>query len=132
MKVLFFLKDVDIEKVLVSKKISFGEKNHKYFIGYLYDDHKVKPFHIMLSKTSAYVKGFDGQTKMMYFLIEDDDLLEKYNTIWDKVSAHIKKQFDSEPVCNEKFVKSKVKSHGDEVTDFCDKEFLRRILTISV
>ena len=28
----------------------------------------------------------------MYFLIEDDDLLEKYNTIWAKVSADIKKK----------------------------------------
>ena len=27
---------------------------------------------------------------MMYFLIEDDDFFEKYNTIWDKVSADIK------------------------------------------
>ena len=25
------------------------------------------------------------------FIIEDDDLLEKYNTIWDKVSIDIKK-----------------------------------------
>ena len=31
----------------------------------------------------------------MYFFIEDDDLLEKYNTIWDKVSADIKNEFDS-------------------------------------
>ena len=66
--------DVDIEKVLVSKKISFGEKNYQYFIGYLYDNHKVKPFHIMLPKTSPYVKNYDGQTKWMYFLIEDEDL----------------------------------------------------------
>ena len=79
--------DVDIEKVLVSNKISSGEKNYKYFIGYLYNDHKVKPLHIMLPKTSACVKIFDGQNKRMYFLIEDDDLLQKYNTIWDKVSA---------------------------------------------
>ena len=43
----------------------------------------------MLSKTSAYVKSSYGQTKWMYFLIEDGDLLEKYNTIWDKVSADI-------------------------------------------
>ena len=35
----------------------------------------------MLSKTSAYVKGYDSQTKWMYFLIEDNDLLEKYNII---------------------------------------------------
>ena len=38
----------------------------------------------MLSKARVYVKGFAGQTKWMYFLIEDDDLLEKYNTSWDK------------------------------------------------
>ena len=38
----------------------------------------------------------------MYFLIEDDGLLEKYNTIWDKVSAVIKKYFDSEPVYHKK------------------------------
>ena len=25
---------------------------------------------------SAYVKNYDGQTKWMYFLIEDDDILE--------------------------------------------------------
>ena len=29
----------------------------------------------MLPKTSAYVESNDGQTKWMYFLIEDDDLL---------------------------------------------------------
>ena len=29
----------------------------------------------------------------MYFLIEDDDLLKKHNTIWDKDSADIKKEF---------------------------------------
>ena len=35
-KAPILLKDVDIEKVLVSNKISFGEKNYKYFISYLY------------------------------------------------------------------------------------------------
>ena len=45
----------------------------------------------MVPKISAYVKIYDGQTKWMYFLIEDDDLLEKYNTIWDKVSPESKK-----------------------------------------
>ena len=76
-KTPIFLRDVDIEKVLVSNKISFGEKIYKDFIGYLYNGSKVKPLHIMLPKTSSYVKSFDGQTKWMYFLIEDDELLEK-------------------------------------------------------
>ena len=45
----------------------------------------------MLPKISAYVKSYDGQIKRMFFLTEDDDLLEKYNTIWYKVSTDIKK-----------------------------------------
>ena len=48
---------------------------------------------------------------MDVFLIEDDDLLKKYNTIWDKVS---------EPVYNKEFLKTEIKSHDDEVTDFYD------------
>ena len=35
----------------------------------------------MLPKTSAYIKNYDGQTKWMYFLIEDDESLKEYNTI---------------------------------------------------
>ena len=37
---------IDIEKVLVSKKICFGEKKYKYFIGYLYN---------MIIKLSHYI-----------------------------------------------------------------------------
>ena len=69
-KVLFFKKDVDIEKVLVSSKTSSGERNYKYFVCYLCNDHKVKPLHIMLPKASAYVKSYDEQTKWMYFLLK--------------------------------------------------------------
>ena len=76
----------------------------------------------MLPKIRAYVKRYDGLTKSMCFLIEDDDLLEKYNSIWDKVNADIKKEFDSELVYDKNFFTTKIKSHGDEVTDFRDKE----------
>ena len=82
----------------------------------------VKPLHIILPKTNAYVKSYDGQTKWMCFLIEDDVLLERHNIIWDKISADINKEFDSEPVYNKKILKTEIKSHGDEVTDFYDKK----------
>ena len=49
----------------------------------------------MLPKTSSYVKSYAGQGKWMYFLIGDDNLLEKYNTIWNKVSTDIKDEFGS-------------------------------------
>ena len=53
-----------------------------------------------------------------FFLFEDDDLSEKYNTIWDIVSADIEKEFDSKPVYEKNYLETKIKSHGNEVTDF--------------
>ena len=119
-----FLKDVDIEKISVSNKTFSSEKNYKYFIGYfyLYNDYKVKPLNIRLPKASAYVKSYDGQAKWIYFLIEDDDLLEKYNTIWDKFSAGITKESDKKTAYIKNFLKIKIKSYSDAVTDFYDKE----------
>ena len=35
----------------------------------------------MLPKTSTYLKSYNGQTKCVYFLIQDDELFEKYKTI---------------------------------------------------
>ena len=106
--------------VLVSNNIYFGEKNYKYFIGYIYNSNKVKSLNIMLPETSTYVKSCNEQTKWMYFLIEDDELLERYNTTWDKVSSDIKK--NGEPVYNKNYLKTKIKSHGNEVSDSSDKK----------
>ena len=83
----------------------------------MYDDYKIKPLHIMLPKTRAYVKLYDGQTS---FLINDDGLLGKYNTIWDKV--RYSNITDSEPVCNDKVLKIERKSYDDEATGFHDKD----------
>ena len=44
----------------------------------------------MLPEASAYVKGYDGQTKQICFLTEDDELLEKHNIV---VSLSIIKRF---------------------------------------
>ena len=86
----------------------------------------------MIPKTCAFVKSYDGQTKWMYFLIEDDDLLEKNNTILDKFSADVKKEFDSRSVYNKKFLKTKIKSYVDELQIFTIKNFLRWSLVILV
>ena len=55
-KTSIFKKDVAIEKVLVSNKISFGEENYKYFIGYLHNDDKIQSLHTMLPKRSCLCK----------------------------------------------------------------------------
>ena len=109
----------------MSNKIYFGEK---VLIDCLRNGNKVKQLNIMLPKTSAYVKIYDGQAKWMYLLIEFDDVIEKYNTIWDKASADIKnkkkkkKGIDSEPVYTKNYLKNKIKSLDDEITDFHDKK----------
>ena len=58
---------------------------------------------------SAYRTDFD-ETKYMSFLIKDDELLKKYNKIWEKVKNGIKKSFDIKLVYNEKYLKGKIKS----------------------
>ena len=51
---------------------------------------------------SAYRKDFD-ETKYISLLTKDDELLENYNEIRKKVKNIIRKEFDSEPVYNEKY-----------------------------
>ena len=53
----------------------------------------------------------------MSFWIQNNELLEKYNEIWDKVSNTIKKGFDSEPVYSEKYLRTKVKSYEGKISN---------------
>ena len=59
---------------------------------------------------------------MDVFFIENYYLLEKYNSILNKFSNNVKKELDCEPVYNKTFQETKIKSYGDEATDFHDKE----------
>ena len=77
-----------------------------WFIVYR-DGKKLRPFCILLPKMSAYRKDFD-ETKYMSFLIKEDEMLEKYNEIWETFSNTIKKGFDSESVYNEQYLKIKI------------------------
>ena len=58
----------------------------------------------------------------MSFLIEDEELSRRYDDIWNKVSNRMKKELDSELLCNKEFLKTKVKFYGDEATDLHNKE----------
>ena len=76
---------------------------------------KIKPLCVFLPKMSACRKDFDD-TKCMSFLSKDDELLEKYNKVWEKVKYSIKKEFDSEPVCNGKYLKAKMTSYNQKIS----------------
>ena len=74
-KKLFNTHDLDVNKILVSKKESYGAKNQfKYFIGYNVDD-VITPLCIKLSQMIGYVKHFDSN-KTMAFKVGDNKLLK--------------------------------------------------------
>ena len=84
---------MDIEKVLVCNKIFFGENNYKYLTGYLYSDNKVKPLHIMLPKTRAYVKRLWWTNQIDVFFDWSWWIINNDSTVCSKVNADIKSNF---------------------------------------
>ena len=69
---------------------------------------------MFLPKMCSYKRDFD-ETKYISFLIKYNELLEKYNEILEKVKNSIKKEFDSEPVYNEKYLKAKIRSYNGKI-----------------
>ena len=84
---------------MVSRKTPSDRKN--------YDHYKIKTFSRILPETRTYVKSYTGQTKWMYFLIKEDELLMKYNDIRNKVNNSIKKEFHRKPIYNKTLKKTK-------------------------
>ena len=86
--------DIEISKTVESNKVPFGRK----VLNILSGTKMLEPFRplcAMLPKINAYRKHFDETKYMLFFLIKNDELIEKYNEIWNKVSKVIKKGFDS-------------------------------------
>ena len=48
-------------------------------------------------------------------MIINEELLEKFNEIWIKVSNSIERGFDSQPMRNEKYLKTKIKSYEGKI-----------------
>ena len=92
-----WIKNIDINKIVVSNNVSFGKKGFQYFIGY--KAAKNIRLCMFLLKISVCRRYFD-ETKYISLLIKDDELLEKHDEIWEKVKNNLKKEFDSELVYN--------------------------------
>ena len=115
-KRLFNIDEIDVNKILISKKEPCGKKNSfKYFIGYDNLDY-IRPVCIKLPQMIGYAKCFDSN-RPMSFKIADKKLLKKCIKIWERVSSFVNIEFDSEPVYgdNDKYIKTKIKSYGDKV-----------------
>ena len=105
---LFNIDDIDIDKILVSKKEPYGKKDSiKYFVGYNYHDY-IEPLCIRLPQLMGYVKCFDND-KTTSFKIIDKKLLKKCTNVLERVRGLMNIEFDSEPIYgnNDKYIKTK-------------------------
>ena len=64
---------------------------------------------------NAYAKYFDENNKYINFLVNDKEIFTKYSEIWGKIKSLIKKEFNSEPVYNDKYIKAKTKNYNNRV-----------------
>ena len=72
--------DIDVNKILVSKREQYGKYNSfKYFIGYN-DDDVTRPLYLFISQTTGYINKFE-KNKIMALMVEDKQLLENYKKI---------------------------------------------------
>ena len=84
-KKLCSIYDIEVNKILISKKESYDEKSSfKYFLEYN-DDDVIRPLCIMLPQMIGYVKHFDSN-KTMSFEVNDDRLLKKYTKYGEKLA----------------------------------------------
>ena len=99
---------VNTNKIVASDKFKHSDDGSKYFIGYLHDDDVIRPLCIILPQMSGYIKYFDNGGKNMSFKIEDESVYLKYTELWNKIKTSLNKRFHSQPIYDDKFIKTKV------------------------
>ena len=113
---------VNVDQIVVSDKFKHSDDGFKYFIGYREGD-IVNPLCIISPQMTGYIKYFENEGKSMSFVIKDDDVLDKYNEIWDKIKGKLNIKFHSMPVYDEKYIKAKVREFNGVIkTNFLDNE----------
>ena len=59
----------------------------------------------------------------MSFMIKDDNVLDKYNKIWNKIKEKLSIKFHSMPVYDETYIKAKVREFDGKIkTNFLSDE----------
>ena len=113
---------MNVDQIVVSDKFKHSDDSFKYFIGYK-EDEIVKPLCIVLPQMSGYIKYFENGGKNIFFVIKNDNVLDKYNEIWDNIKGELNTKFDSMTAYDEKYIKAKVREfNGVSKTNFLGDE----------
>ena len=80
---------------------------------------------------NGYIKYFEYGNPNMSFLIEDEEVGEKFEQIWDVIKNKLKIKFHSEPVYEYKYLRTKVKEYdGGIKTNFGGNDIPKKICLI--
>ena len=102
------LDSVDLRKIVVSSRWKISETKYKYFCRYL-NNNVIQPLCVILPQMRRYIKYFDDRGKNMSFVTDDKKVYEKYNEIWNVVKKLLKLKFTVSPVCDDKYIITKLK-----------------------
>ena len=84
-KKIFNIDDIDVNKILFSKKEQHGKYNSsKQFIGYN-DNGVIRPLYLFISQTAGYINKFDKNKITMSLMIKEIQPLKSYSKIWKKL-----------------------------------------------
>ena len=106
---------VDINNIVVSNIVKNNNGKSNYFIGYLNGIDEISPLCIILPQMSGYIKYFENDGKNMSFKIESDNVYVKYNQIWNKIKELLGIKFYSDPIYDDKYIRSKVKTFSEVI-----------------
>ena len=114
---------VNTNKMIASDKFKHSDDGFNNFIGYLHDGDLVRPLCIILPQMIEYKKYFDNGRKNMSFKVKDECVYLKYNEIWNKIKKLPGIRFYSQPIYDDKYIKTKVKTFSAKInTLFSEKE----------
>ena len=111
-KKIFNVDDIDVNKILVSKKKQYGKYNSsKYLIGYN-DNGVIRLLYFFLSQTTGYINKFDKNKIAMSRMIKDIQLLKSYNKIWKRLKKLMKIDFNTKTTYDDddEYVKTRIKT----------------------
>ena len=85
----------------------------KYIIGY--NDNTISPLQLFLPRMTGYLNIFKDGARKMSFFTDNNEFLEGYMAIWEKISNLVNKKFDSDPIYNNKYINTKIRSYNNDI-----------------
>ena len=109
----FNIEDIDINKILISKPETYKNNMRKYIVGY--NDNTISPLQLFLPKMTGYLNIFKDGTRKISFFTTNNEFLERYTAIWEKITDLVNKKFDSDPIYNNKYINTKKRSYNNDI-----------------